>query len=177
MTEEKRLEDELRRLSTTDGLTGLFNRRHMDSVLDVEFSRASRTGAPLAVMMFDIDHFKKFNDTHGHEQGDRVLKAVARGFAETLRKHDMAFRYGGEEFIAILPETPLEGAAALAERLRKEIEGGEVDGLRVTISIGVAAYPEIPAATGEALVDAADQALYVSKEGGRNRVSRAVAPA
>lgn len=177
VTEEKRLEDELRRLSTTDGLTSLFNRRHLDSVLDVEFSRASRTGAPLAVMMFDIDHFKKFNDTHGHDQGDRVLKAVSRWFAETLRKHDMAFRYGGEEFIAILPETPLDGAAALAERLRKEIEAGEVDGLRVTISIGVAAYPEIPAATGEALVDAADQALYVSKEGGRNRVSRAVAPA
>lgn len=173
VTEEKRLEEELRRLSTTDALTGLYNRRHMEYVLTNEFSRSSRTGTPFAVMMFDIDHFKKFNDTYGHEQGDRVLQAVAKSFGDSLRKYDTACRYGGEEFIAILPHTNLDGAMSVAERVRRDVEQLVVDGLKVTISLGVAAYPDIAVPSTELLVQAADKALYASKSNGRNRVTRA----
>ena len=173
VTEEKRLEEELRRLSTTDALTGLHNRRHMDYVLTSEHSRSRRTQAPFAVLMFDIDHFKKFNDTYGHEQGDRVLQAVAKTFRDSLRKYDTACRYGGEEFIGILPQTNMDGGTAVAERIRTDVENMLVDGLKVTISIGVAAYPEIPVESTDLLVHAADKALYCSKEHGRNRVTRA----
>ncbi|BAL23258.1 diguanylate cyclase with PAS/PAC sensor [Azoarcus sp. KH32C] len=173
ITEEKRLEEELRRLSTTDGLTGLYNRRHLDATLATEYVRSTRTGASLAVVMFDIDHFKKFNDTYGHDQGDRVLQAVARNFRDALRKYDLACRYGGEEFVGILPNTTLDGAFSVAERLRCDIEAAEVDGLKVTISLGVAAFPEISVAGPEGLIEAADAALYGSKEAGRNRTTRA----
>lgn len=170
VTEEKRLEDELRRLSTTDGLTGLFNRRHLDATLDIEWHRALRTGEPLSVLMFDVDHFKKFNDTHGHEQGDRVLQMVARVFREALRRHDVACRYGGEEFLGILPSTTSSGAAIVAERIRGEIERTPVDGLRVAVSIGVASAPEHGAISPANLVELADGALYLAKRGGRNQV-------
>ncbi|HJV28628.1 MAG TPA: diguanylate cyclase [Aromatoleum sp.] len=173
VTEEKRLEEELRRLSTTDALTGLYNRRHMDYVLTTEFSRASRTNTPFAVMMFDIDHFKKFNDTYGHEQGDRVLQCVAKSFHDSLRKYDTACRYGGEEFLAILPHTNMDGAISVAERVRGDVENMVVDGLKVTISLGVAAYPELAIETTDQLVEAADKALYCSKNRGRNCVTRA----
>lgn len=173
VTEEKRLEEELRRLSTTDALTGLFNRRHMDYALTTEYSRSSRTATPFSIMMFDIDHFKKFNDTYGHDQGDRVLQAVAKSFQDSLRKYDIACRYGGEEFIAILPSTNIDGALCVAERVRRDVENLVVEGLKVTISLGVAAYPELPLASGEALVEAADKALYCSKHNGRNQVTRA----
>jgi len=173
ITEEKRLEDELRRLSTTDGLTGLYNRRHLDNTLDTEYNRAARTGTSLAVVMFDIDHFKKFNDTHGHDQGDRVLQAVARNFRDALRKYDLACRYGGEEFVGILPNTTLDGAYSVAERLRSDIEASEVDGLKVTISLGVAAFPLLAVVSPEGLIEAADAALYRSKAQGRNRTTRA----
>lgn len=170
VTEEKRLEEELRRLSTTDALTGLYNRRHMEYVLTTEHSRSGRTKAPFAVLMFDIDHFKKFNDTYGHEQGDRVLQAVARAFRDSLRKYDTACRYGGEEFIGILPQTTLDGGVSVAERLRSEVERLVVDGLKVTISIGVAAYPETGIEAVDQLIHEADKALYRAKEHGRNRV-------
>ncbi|WP_246265144.1 diguanylate cyclase [Aromatoleum diolicum] len=176
ITEEKRLEDELRRLSTTDGLTGLFNRRHLDNTLDTEYNRAARTGTSLAVVMFDIDHFKKFNDTHGHDQGDRVLQAVAHNFRDALRKYDLACRYGGEEFVGILPNTTLDGAYSVAERLRSDIEASEVDGLKVTISLGVAAFPQLAVVSPEGLIEAADAALYRSKAQGRNRTTRAEPP-
>jgi diguanylate cyclase (GGDEF)-like protein/PAS domain S-box-containing protein len=175
VTEEKRLEEELRRLSTTDALTGLYNRRHMDYTLTSEFSRATRMHTPFAVMMCDIDHFKKFNDTFGHEQGDRVLQAVAKAFRDGLRKYDTACRYGGEEFIAILPNTTIEGALSVAERVRRDVETMEVDGLKVTISLGVSSYPEIPNNCPEELIEAADRALYCSKRNGRNRVTRGAA--
>lgn len=175
VTEEKRLEEELRRLSTTDALTGLYNRRHMDYTLTSEFSRATRMHTPFAVMMCDIDHFKKFNDTYGHEQGDRVLQAVAKAFRDGLRKYDTACRYGGEEFLAILPNTTIEGALSVAERVRHDVETMEVDGLKVTISLGVSAYPEIVKNCPEGLIEAADRALYCSKSNGRNRVTRGTA--
>ncbi|MFC5300139.1 diguanylate cyclase [Azospira restricta] len=171
MTEELQLEGELRRLSTTDGLTGLYNRRHLENTLRSELDRARRTRQPLAIVMFDVDHFKRFNDTHGHDQGDRVLQAVAAAMRAGLRGTDVPCRYGGEEFLGILPATPLAAAAELAEGLRTAVEAMEVDGLRVTISLGVAALPEIDTAIPDTLIAAADAALYRAKEGGRNRVA------
>lgn len=176
ITEEKRLEEELRRLSTTDGLTAIFNRRHMNDMLEKEYHRATRTGSSLSLIMFDVDHFKKFNDTYGHDQGDRVLKVVAKCLKDALRKYDYPCRYGGEEFIGILPNTDQAGAYAVAERLRKDIQNTEVDGLHVTISLGVATYPLHPVTHAEKMVELADAALYKSKEGGRNQTTLAVMP-
>ncbi len=170
ITEEKRLEERLRRLSTTDGLTGLFNRRHLDETLATEMARAQRYKAPLSIMMFDVDHFKRFNDEHGHDQGDRVLQAIAQSLQEHVRKVDVPCRYGGEEFLAILPGTGMSGAIIVSERLRAAVEQMEVDGLKVTISIGVAALPELDVETPAALVEAADAALYRAKRAGRNQV-------
>jgi diguanylate cyclase (GGDEF)-like protein/PAS domain S-box-containing protein len=170
ITEEKRLEERLRRLSTTDGLTGLFNRRHLDETLATEMERAQRYNAPLAIMMFDVDHFKRFNDEHGHDQGDRVLQAIAQSLQEHVRKVDVPCRYGGEEFLAILPGTNQAGAIIVAERLRHAIEQMEVDGLKVTISIGVATLPELDVPGPSQLVEAADAALYRAKRAGRNQV-------
>ncbi len=173
VTEERRLEQELLRLSTTDGLTGLYNRRHLDATLEIEWHRARRTHEPLSLLMFDVDHFKNFNDTHGHDQGDRVLQAVACLFQDILRRHDVPCRYGGEEFLGILPGTPASGALAMAERLRAAIEVAVVDGLKVTVSVGVACAPELPAGSPAELAELADRALYEAKRGGRNRVCRA----
>jgi diguanylate cyclase (GGDEF)-like protein len=170
ITEEKRLEEELRRLSNTDGLTALYNRRHLDESLQKELDRAHRYHLPLSVLMFDIDHFKKFNDTYGHEQGDRVLQAVARTLRGALRNQDAPCRYGGEEFVAILPNTSKAGAYSLAERLRKDVERMVVDGLKVTISIGVSEYPEFDVTEQHKLIEAADAVMYVAKRSGRNRV-------
>lgn len=176
ITEEKRLENELRRLSTTDALTGLHNRRHLDETMHMEFVRAQRAHVPFSVIMFDVDHFKRFNDTHGHDQGDRVLQAVASVARHVVREYDVPCRYGGEEFLVILPETGNGDAVAVAERLREDIEAMRVDGLRVTISLGVASFPDVHADTADQMIELADQALYRSKEAGRNRVSVA-APA
>jgi diguanylate cyclase (GGDEF)-like protein/PAS domain S-box-containing protein len=170
ITEEKRLEERLRRLSTTDGLTGLFNRRHLDESLALELERARRYNAPLSIVMFDVDHFKRFNDEHGHDQGDRVLQAIAQQLQEHSRKVDIPCRYGGEEFLAILPGTAQAGAIIVAERLRQSVEQMEVDGLTVTISIGVATVPEIDTDTPDVLIEAADGALYRAKRAGRNQV-------
>jgi diguanylate cyclase (GGDEF)-like protein/PAS domain S-box-containing protein len=170
ITEEKRLEDRLRRLSTTDGLTGLFNRRHLDETLATEMERALRYNSPLSIMMFDVDHFKRFNDEHGHDQGDRVLQALAQAMQEHVRKVDVPCRYGGEEFLAILPGTDQAGAIIVAERLRHSIEQMTVEGLRVTISIGVATIPALDVHRPELLIEAADRALYRAKRAGRNQV-------
>jgi len=173
ITEEKRLEEQLRKLSTTDGLTGLFNRRFLDESITTEFHRAVRTHVPLSVIMIDIDHFKTFNDTHGHEQGDRVLQAVAKAIRGALRKYDLPCRYGGEEFMAILPNSDTPGAFTVSERLRMDIEDMTVDGLKVTASIGVATFPAVMCESPAELIERADQALYRSKAGGRNRTTAA----
>jgi diguanylate cyclase (GGDEF)-like protein len=170
VTEQKRLEEELRRHSVTDGLTELYNRRYMDEVLASEFSRARRYRSGLSLLMLDIDHFKRFNDAHGHGMGDRVLRAVARTLKGALRNHDVPCRYGGEEFVAILPQTGRAGAFAVAERLRRDVEEIDLEGLGVTVSIGVASYPELEMDRPERLVQAADVALYEAKNAGRNRV-------
>lgn len=169
VTESRRLEEQLRRLATTDALTNLFNRRYLDTTLRIEFDRARRTGTAVSVILFDVDHFKKFNDTYGHDQGDRVLQAVAAAFKQSLRKYDSACRYGGEEFVGILPHTNGESAFLVAERLREIVAHTEVDGLCVHISLGVACYPELIADSAEELLEAADAALYQSKDSGRNR--------
>lgn len=178
VTEERRLEQRLQSLSTTDALTGLWNRRHLDQSLAAELKRARRYGLDLSLLLFDIDHFKTFNDTHGHDQGDRVLKAVAAATAAAVREVDVACRYGGEEFVVILPGTAAAGALETAERLRAAIAALSVDGLTVTATIGVADRGEVAAEQPAELLEAADRALYQGKRGGRNRVVRAVpAPA
>ncbi|MBF0610624.1 MAG: diguanylate cyclase [Magnetococcales bacterium] len=176
ITNEKRLEDQLREQSQTDALTGLFNRRKFDATMEMEVERARRYKHHLSLVLFDVDHFKKFNDTYGHDQGDRVLQAVGRQMKKTLRNLDVCCRYGGEEFVAILPGTPSAGAERSAERLRADIEAMVVDGLKVTISLGVVAYPDCGIANVEAMVKMADNALYQAKKGGRNQYKLAEMP-
>ena len=122
VTDERRLLEELRRISITDALTGVHNRRFLDERLTAEFARAQRYGKPLSVLLFDVDHFKKFNDTHGHDQGDRVLQAIGKAMHAVVRTYDIPCRYGGEEFVAILPETDVTGSISVGERLRTTIE-------------------------------------------------------
>ena len=176
ITEEKRLEEELKKRSITDGLTGLHNRRHFDKTLDNEFKRWKRYKTPMSVIMLDVDHFKKFNDTHGHECGDHVLIAIGgvlRAQTQKAQALVIPFRYGGEELVVIAANTRQESAADLAEILRREISELVIDGLRVTVSIGVAGTPAQTPATADALLKLADEALYAAKEGGRNQVMTA----
>lgn len=175
MTTEKRLEQSLRELSNTDPLTGLLNRRALDETLKAEFELAREQGRELAVLMFDVDHFKKFNDNYGHDQGDRVLKFFAATVREAVREIlDTVCRYGGEEFIVIARETSQSGGLILAERIREAIEIMEVDGLKVTTSIGVAGIRETEATDPDDLIGRADAALYEAKRSGRNRVCGAM---
>ncbi len=173
ITERKRAEELLLELATTDGLTGLTNRRHFLERGRAELERARRTGHPVSCIMFDVDHFKKVNDTYGHDAGDAVLKTLARTARETLRGMDVLGRIGGEEFAAILPETDLEAALHAAERLRLAVASMNVehDGrpLPVTVSLGVA-LSSGPDESLDDLLRRADQALYRAKQGGRNRV-------
>ncbi len=162
-----------RYLSLTDPLTGLYNRRHLDSNLEREFLRSKRYHNNLSIAVIDIDFFKKVNDTYGHLCGDYVLKEVAYMILDTLRKTDMVFRCGGEEFVALLTETPLEKALIPLERLRKRIEEYPFEynnnKLQVTISIGVNSTESGVETAGEFL-DGADKALYFAKNNGRNQV-------
>ncbi|MBF0284903.1 MAG: diguanylate cyclase [Magnetococcales bacterium] len=174
VTEEKRLEEQLRQLSITDALTGLNNRRRFDELLTEEFERSKRYGLEMSLLLFDVDHFKRFNDEHGHEQGDRVLQAVGKVMRDHFRKVDAPCRYGGEEFCAIMPSTGIPGAQLTAERLRQKIEAMVVDGLKVTISIGVAVLPHSGADTPEEMLKMSDDALYAAKRGGRNQVKMAL---
>ena len=166
--------DRLQTLAALDPLTGIYNRRFGMARLGEEFSRAVRTTAPIGVMMFDIDHFKKVNDTYGHLAGDRVLIQVAKTARAALREGDILMRYGGEEFLIILPAASKENARDVGERLRRMVEETSVtDGdqvIRVTISIGVTSYPELTVAGEQDLVKRADEALYSAKESGRNKV-------
>lgn len=172
-----RMRETLRNQSIRDPLTQLYNRRYLDETFRRELHRAARRDAPLAVLTFDIDHFKRFNDTHGHDGGDALLKAVGNSLRDFFRAEDGAFRSGGEEFVAILPETALEDALARAEDLRREIASLEVQHGNlllppVTISVGVACFPQ-HGKTTQMLLKAADRALYKAKEAGRNCVMAA----
>ncbi|WP_255987410.1 GGDEF domain-containing protein [Chitinolyticbacter albus] len=161
--------------SNRDGLTGVFNRRYVDMRLHDEIQRIDRYHVdPFSVLLFDLDHFKKINDTYGHVAGDEVLREVARRAQAVLREPDVFGRYGGEEFVLILPQTDLSGAYAAAERIRFEIAADTVasgdERITVTASIGVAQYqPGVTSA--EKILSMADEALYASKHGGRNRVT------
>jgi two-component system, cell cycle response regulator len=167
----------LRKLSITDGLTGLFNHRHVHELLHEEIERSKRTGDSIAVAMVDLDRFKKVNDTYGHPTGDVVLYETAEILRDTAREVDMVGRYGGEEFIAILPGTPEENAAQFAERVRQRVEEhvyrDDATEIRMTTSAGVAAYPSAAVPDADALLKRADEALYRAKETGRNQVIRA----
>jgi diguanylate cyclase (GGDEF)-like protein len=165
--------EELRNLSITDSLTGLYNRRHFMEVLANEVARAWRHKHAFSVMMIDTDHFKKYNDASGHQAGDDLLKKIGIIFKESLRKVDCAARYGGDEFIVLLPEVGSGGAFEVADRLRERVAAetltSETKRAPVTLSIGVAAFPE-HGETLEAIVASADSALYHAKRSGRNRV-------
>jgi len=180
----KRLQDELEeknreleRLSISDGLTGLYNHRHIHGLLEEEFERAERSRERVSVAMFDLDRFKTVNDRFGHQAGDRVLVQLADILRDTAREIDRLGRYGGEEFMALLPETDLDDAAVFVERVRREVarrhfEIGNRGPLRLTISAGVATYPWQGIDTPETLVRLADAALYAAKARGRDRVVR-----
>lgn len=166
--------EKVEKLSVTDSLTGLFNRQLMQKVLANEFARSKRYGSPLSLVMVDVDHFKKVNDTYGHQKGDEVLKTLADVLKGFCRSHDVPVRYGGEEFLLILPQTPLQGALHIAERIRQTVaktpfyHNGKK--LQVTVSCGLAALDKATMETPERLIGAADQALYKAKETGRNKV-------
>ena len=166
------LNAELEASATTDGLTQLANRRHLDRRLAEEVERAHRYDAPLSVLLFDVDHFKRVNDEHGHAAGDAVLRALGQHLRDSVRIMDLTARYGGEELVVLAPSTPADSARVLAERLRVgiaalAIETGDAT-LSVTVSIGVATLT--PAQGGAALLAAADAALYEAKKSGRDRV-------
>ena len=167
----------LARVAYRDGLTGLYNRRALDERLAQEVARAGRYGGGFALLMLDIDHFKAINDTHGHGAGDRVLQDVARIVVDCTRRSDWTARFGGEEFVVVLPETDDDGAALLAERIRATIAQeplavSDAVTVAVTASVGVAAFPDA-GRSAEALLASVDRALYRAKEGGRDRVCRA----
>jgi len=165
----QRANRDLTELSIRDGLTELYNRRKMDSDLKKAQARAQRYGSDFAVIILDIDHFKKINDTHGHETGDEALKGVSRVLTQTIRETDSAARWGGEEFLVLCPETDLTQARLLAERLRENIAQEEyVGSLRMTASFGVASHLEF--SDLKDLLNAADNRLYTAKGGGRDRV-------
>lgn len=163
----------LYRLSITDGLTHAYNRQYLYQRLPEELERFRRYGDPLSVILFDVDRFKVFNDTFGHPAGDHVLKEIVSTARSTFRETDGLVRYGGEEFLMLLPKTPLEGATEAAERLRSAVERSAYRWhdreLKVTISLGVATL-DIKTCSEEALLQRADDLLYQAKTGGRNRV-------
>lgn len=168
---------ELDRQANIDGLTGLANRRQLDTRLAEEMARSTRHKTPLSVMLADVDHFKHYNDHYGHQAGDQCLKQVARCLSRSVhRPGDLAARYGGEEFCVLLPETPLQAATELAERIRDTLAARQIPHARaaaadiVTLSLGVAVYASDSDAQGEQLLRRADQALYRAKQQGRNRV-------
>jgi two-component system cell cycle response regulator len=164
----------LQKLAITDFLTGVFNIRYFYHRLEDEFSRAQRYGTPLSCMMFDIDHFKKINDTYGHRTGDMVLREFAKLVKKHTRKSDTFARYGGEEFILLLPNTSLKGALAEGNRLSEVITGHKFKGMKgkyfMTVSIGIASVPSGNVKTQDELISRADDALLEAKEKGRNLI-------
>jgi diguanylate cyclase (GGDEF)-like protein len=177
ITHHKQSEDTLLRAAMVDPLTKIANRRHFDSFLEKEWQRATRSGQPLSLVVLDVDHFKLYNDTLGHPAGDTCLQQVAEAIAShALRPTDLAARYGGEEFVLLFAETDGDKAYQLAESIRAHIESLQIPHPRsttsawLTVSIGVATIHPHQLDNTESLFVAADRAMYVAKEGGRNQV-------
>jgi diguanylate cyclase (GGDEF)-like protein/PAS domain S-box-containing protein len=174
ISRQKSIERRLEQLSITDGLTGLFNRRHFEALLGIEFQKSSRHRLPLSCLMLDLDHFKECNDTLGHLFGDAVLRESAQLIRKEIRSHDILARYGGEEFVLLLPNIPATAAIEVGERIRKSIAHHPFvyDGKahRMTVSIGIAGTEDTRITLPETLIRFADRALYQAKGGGRNRV-------
>ena len=170
------LRQRLEEQSLRDPLTGLFNRRYFNEQLNIEFQRALRAKTPLASLMIDVDHFKRINDRFGHETGDRVLKGIAEVLSQNARAGDIVCRWGGEEFVILMPGSNGQAARRRADEIRNRIKDQVevVGGTRVSVSIGVAAYPE-HACDPDGLIEVSDRALYAAKGAGRNRVTVAVA--
>ncbi len=177
---EQKYQQQLYASSTRDGLTGIFNRKYFDQKIVSDFSFTKRHNISFSLLMLDIDHFKKINDTHGHRTGDLVIVTVTNAVQQTIRAEDMPARYGGEEFVITAPGTGPEGALALGERIRRKIETTPICSLsdgsifRVTVSVGAATLLPGYIAAPEALISLADKNLYVAKDGGRNRVIASV---
>lgn len=170
---------QLKDISARDYLTGIYNRRYLFDFLDKELVRAKRYKVCFSVVIFDIDFFKKINDTHGHQCGDVVLKVVSERVMSMIRRSDLVARYGGEEFVIVMPHTGSMGAATLAGRLREQMEMMEIlahgNTVKITVSAGVATYtPQSVDVTIDELIGEADKALYEAKNSGRNRVVVAV---
>ncbi|MDX1558547.1 MAG: sensor domain-containing diguanylate cyclase [Marinobacter sp.] len=177
ISDRKTLENELEEMATRDPLTGLFNRREMSRVLEEELERARRYQRPMAVLWVDFDHFKDVNDTFGHAAGDSVLRSVSRLLLGSVRSVDAIGRFGGEEFVIVLPEMDLEEAQDTAERLRRKVAEkpqplGNGQEVPLTISVGIAVYPD-HGQTASTLCAAADKAMYLAKQRGRNCVAMA----
>lgn len=177
ISDRKVLETELEQMATRDPLTGLLNRREMSRVLDEELQRARRYQRPMAVLWVDFDHFKDVNDTYGHAAGDSVLRSISRLLLGSVRSVDSIGRFGGEEFVIVLPEMDLEEAQETAERLRRKVAEepqplGNGEAVPLTISVGVAVYPD-HGQTASTLCAAADKAMYLAKDRGRNCVAMA----
>ncbi len=170
---ETQYHEEIYRLTIIDGLTQIYNKRYLDEALERELIRARRHGRDLAVLMFDLDHFKRINDVHGHLAGDFVLKELARIVKSCIRRDEVFARYGGEEFCIILPETDLRGAAELGDRLRTQVDSHDfvfqLDRIHVTISVGAAGLGDHDRNAAE-LLRRSDERLYEAKNTGRNRV-------
>ncbi|MBU5637692.1 diguanylate cyclase [Geomonas sp. Red69] len=172
--ELKKANEQLKRLTNVDHLTGLFNRRYLAEVLEAEFFRARRNRENLSLVIVDIDFFKQVNDTYGHQNGDIVLASVANVVQQQMRAYDSAARYGGEEFVVVYPGTSLEGGVVAADRLRQAVLDftfpPPLQDLTVTISAGVSTYPSPHVDNIDSLFRQADEALYRAKQNGRNRV-------
>lgn len=181
MTQQKQIQAKLRQLSVTDSLSGVFNQRHFYSVLEKEVKRAERYERPLSLICFDIDHFKQFNDSLGHLEGDNIIRLVGQILREQTRQSDQSFRYGGDEFMVILPETELVEAYVCAEKIREQFNANwplgdacEKVGLtRATLSLGVAAYN--PGEISEVFIKRTDLAMYEAKRAGGDHTVEAVA--
>ena len=167
------LHETMKHQALTDGLTGLYNHRTFQDFLDREILRSVREGRKLSLVIIDIDHFKKINDTYGHPTGDQVLKHVVKDLSESMRPYDIVCRYGGEEFSAILRDVDSQTAFTISERIRMKIESNPYQNgestIPITVSMGVSSYPEEDINTKPALIESADKALYQAKQGGRNK--------
>ncbi|MBS3758301.1 MAG: diguanylate cyclase [Desulfobacterales bacterium] len=164
--------EQLKELAITDDLTKLFNTRHFYNQIEQEINRYRRYKRPFSILLLDVDHFKHFNDTYGHLEGDRILRRVARMITSCMRTMDTAYRYGGEEFTVLLPETTCEDAITVAERIKDNINSETldyIDDTQVTVSIGATEYSETDSISD--LVKRADHAMYIAKKRGRNRIA------